>query len=318
MFGPKLKSEKGREDGTELADPSRRRFLAMVAGAGAAALAKPLSAKAEAMPVSGIEKTRAEGIRRMRQAALTKNEEIISMFVKKSGTGRWIEYGGTGSATHGVVPFENIRLALAETGSSAEMFHTHDASYIAQCRGKDFTKDIEAGLCPMPPSFEDIVGLIQTKQFLKNDAHRFSEAVVDPIGVWKYDLIPNHPFVRGFARALTRVRASADHIPARLSKELKEALKVRGLTDADPRLQMYRLFQDGDSLEPDLRDELERIAKPMTELLGTKEFQAVVTRELQVPMADYRDPRERAQAIAAYAGLGVSVSFTPHEAPRGA
>jgi len=301
---------------------SRREFLGSVASA--AALISVTKAKAESVLRGSESKeswqvAREEGIADLKIAALTKENEQVSFFVREGDRGRWIQFGETGGDTYAQIPLADLESTLQNPDVTVEIFHTHPLHTIMRERGVVITDSVKPDPTPMPPSSQDILSIVVIRGLLKEKGDRFSESVVDPIGTWSYAVDMKNPLMQELKKAIDAVQDFSEHVSSEVLQEARDFAKQKGTDGGDPRLVGMMLLQNVDSLSPNLQQAVREITRDFSVLMESRTMQKfLLASDSAFCTSDLMKASERADLIETYRRAGVPLSFTVHPEPASA
>jgi hypothetical protein len=308
MRGPAIGSEPKHEGDR---GPTRREFLSILAGAGASLAIEPLKADT-AREGGDWQEIRRKGIEFLWSKSWSEENEQVSFFVRKGGSGYWIHFGKTGTETYSYIPLGNMEELLKDNSVSIEAFHTHPLHTIMTARGIFPLEGAKPEPMPMPPSFADVVSTIAVKQFLGEKASRVTESVVDPVGTWHFETDPANPFIEKLSKAYKSAMDAAAALPDSLRQEMDLDIKKFNAEGADPRFQVFALYTNMDALSPELRLKLREIFDPLAELFKIPACKGLIEVDTGYAKTNYLDESERKRVIEIYKKAGVLLSFTPH------
>jgi hypothetical protein len=300
---------------------ARSRLLKAVSGAALAL--KPVQANAAPQEnwLPNSEQIRTEGVERLRNAAITNQNEHAAIFLKKGTTGQWIDFGQVGDKTHGVLPIEDLKKSLEDPLVSAEIMHTHSLQGILREKHplSSDTTTFEIGpgsaLPSMPPSFQDVISLAQLKESLGTKANRLTGIIADPAGTWQYNTDQRHPFIQ---KMLAVIKESTNlgtrNIPDSVREEIRTTLERQGYTpDADPRLAFQNLMDNIKNLSPQTQQTLRTLTAPLERIASDSRGKAMLESELNFANHDYNEESERRRVIEIFKKAGVSLTYSVHQ-----
>lgn len=182
-----------------------------------------------------------EGIKHLQGYVWNKEEEHFWIYLEKGDKRGWIDVVEKSSADQA----RSINIApLFEDRNVKKLYfaHTHPSNFYS--REKMLPEDTAFKLArekrsnfPLPPGADDILSVLSKKLFM-NDGdlprHEMKHYVVDPTGIWEYDVDENHPAMKKIVAALrVNDQSLAKSMSDRLLEWRREIVKQGGLNEQE-------------------------------------------------------------------------------------
>ena len=152
--------------------------------------------------------TFAQGLDRLRTAVFEEKQERFFAYVKKNKTEGWLNIEGVMMEDMG----QSIDLLPLLEDAKIEMMHFVHTHPILMAEKKKLlppetiqeAKRDKKTKFPFLPSSADILTLLRQKIFMKEQGMRYQlkHSVLDPAGIWEYDVDPSHPKMEEITKSL--------------------------------------------------------------------------------------------------------------------